>query len=247
MSTYETCTRPGCSRMVSAKGLCRPHYVAAYGLPQPAPTPPPPPPPASHATMSDRKPREPTRHTDTQLRNQQYRHGPRIRVHCHNCEAPEAREGLCRKHWLARAAGQWLRRDLAEKVPVETLTERQIDALLDLSPRNDWMTILHAVRINEREAERRGPATEIDMADRRKRLREDNVANWPWYDVALKLRDPEFAIRFAAERLDPYEVQTFLKDWMDGKDVAAWAMVLEYDRLFAEGAAHEDIKYLLGH
>ncbi|WP_156381209.1 hypothetical protein [Aminobacter sp. DSM 101952] len=130
---------------------------------------------------------------------------------------------------------------------METLTERQITALQKLTPRDDWMTILHAVRIYEREAERRGPASEIDISDRWKRLEADDTTNWPWYDVALKLRDPEFAIKFAVERLDPYEVQTFLNDWLDGKDVAAWAMVLEYDRQFAEGAASEDIKYLLGH
>lgn len=67
--------------------------------------------------------------------------GPARRGHCSHCDHPEVREGICPKHWLSQLTGRRFRRDIAEKVPIERLTARQIETIRDLPLRADWRTV----------------------------------------------------------------------------------------------------------
>lgn len=48
------------------------------------------------------------------------------------------------------------------------------------------------------------------------------------------LKDPEFAIGFALEHLQPWELQAFFQDWKNGEDMEGW--LIEWQE--KQGRAH---------
>ena len=130
------CQIAGCSRVVSSDGYCRPHYLvrvlkiepklaAKGGLPVGK---------LGLGQLDDITSRTgryvglPVAALDGEfgpvkrsyLTNRELqelnRAGPRTRGSCSLCDQPEARDHLCRHHWLSHGHGMNLRRDIAGKI-----------------------------------------------------------------------------------------------------------------------------------
>src|SRR5690606_16890881 len=75
---------------------------------------------------------------------------------CFKCARPEARDRYCPQHWLQFKLGRRLAYNMAERIGVAYLTDRQIDAII-AKDSHDWMAILQASRAAYREQDRQTP------------------------------------------------------------------------------------------
>jgi len=105
----QLCSIDGCPRTVHAEGLCHPHYFAAHPEALPARLPP-------------------------------EFIGPRPRLPCQRigCTRMEARDELCRVHWVLSNLHGRIRRDIAERLPIEMLDEAMMAELKTHLPAYDW-------------------------------------------------------------------------------------------------------------
>lgn len=184
-----TCGVAGCSRLVSRDGYCRPHYLYEFlfwdvrpkevqkleigrlnrwQLSALASLPPDSPPRKVMEAVAQWvvKPR-------SAYLTKPQRFGPPTRTTCRRCEYLEVRDGLCKKHWLARHGGRELRRDTANKIPIERLTAAQIEAICELPRGHGWRSVLAIARVLddnvetlEAEAERRDRRASFNAAAR---------------------------------------------------------------------------------
>ena len=159
--TGTVCRIDGCDRLVSRDGYCRPHHLAHClkldpklagrdGLPLGRLTEPELKriasrphrcAPVALPNLDERPPRPPAPSLTMHQLRELGRHGPHLKRTCRRCDYPEARDGLCRHHWVVINVPYKLRRDIAQKIPVETLTLDKLADIRDLPVSSSWLRI----------------------------------------------------------------------------------------------------------